>query len=226
MMSMSQTKNITVTITSCGRIDLLKRTIASFLETNTYPIYEYVVINDDPPSKHLVDEVFANLDNCNCRIKIIHNPENIGLKRSLDIIFNMVTTEYFFHLEDDWFFEHKNSYIEDSLTILENSPDIHQVWVRHAYDTPHPVIGVMLTCNGIEYHELQNNFNGVWNGYSWNPGLRRKSDYMRMFPNGVAEFKSEMECSVHSRKFDYRVVQLQNTACYHIGYDRSTRPDG
>jgi GT2 family glycosyltransferase len=225
---MPQIENITVTITSCGRIDLLKRTIASFLETNTYPIYEYIVINDDPPSKDLVDEVFANLDNCNCncRIKIIHNTENIGLKRSLDVIFNMVTTEYFFHLEDDWFFEHKNSYIEDSLTILENSPDIHQVWVRHAHDTPHPVIGVTLTCNGVEHCELHNDFNGVWNGYSWNPGLRRKSDYIRMFPNGVAEFKSEMECAVHSRKFNYRVVQLKNTACYHIGYNRSTCPDG
>ncbi len=217
-------EKITVTITSCSRIDLLKQTIASFLETNTYPIYEYIVINDDPPSKHMVDEVFANFDNC--RVRIVHNPENIGLKRSLDIIFNMVTTDYFFHLEDDWFFEYKNSYIEDSLTILENSPHIHQVWVRHARDTPHPVSGESLTCNGVEYRELHNNFNGIWNGYSWNPGLRRKSDYKRMFPNGVAEFKSEAECAIRSRKFDYKVVQLKNTACYHIGYNRSTCPDG
>jgi|LauGreDrversion4_2_1035121.scaffolds.fasta_scaffold17322_6 GT2 family glycosyltransferase len=215
-------ENITVTLTSCGRIDLLKRTITSFLETNTYPIYEYIVINDDPSSKDLVEEVFANLGNC----RIIHNPVNIGLKKSLDILFNSVTTNYIFHLEDDWFFEHKNAYVLDSLTILENSPDIHQVWVRHSHDTPHPAHTTLLTCNGVEYFELHNNFNGIWNGYSWNPGLRRKSDYLQMFPNGVAEFNSESECALHSRKFDYKVVQLKNTTCYHIGYDRTTYPDG
>ena len=215
-------ENITVTLTSCKRIDLLNQTIASFLNTNTYPIYEYIVINDDPQSKDLVDDACKELVNC----RIVHNPVNIGLKKSLDVIFNMVTTNYIFHLEDDWCFEHKNSYVENSLTILEKMPDIHQVWVRHARDIPHPVSETVLTCDGVEYRDVHNNFNGVWNGYSWNPGLRRKSDYLQMFPNGVAEFQSEMACAIHSRKFDYKVVQLNHTSCYHIGYNRSTSPDG
>jgi hypothetical protein len=215
-------QKITVTITSCKRIDLLKQTIASFLKTNTYPIYEYIVINDDPLSRDVVEDVFKDLNNC----RIVHNSVNYGLKKSLDIVFNMVTTDYFFHLEDDWYFEDKNDYIKNSLTLLENLPQVHQVWVRHAHDTLHPIINNVLHCNGVEYCDVDPNFNGVWNGYSWNPGLRRKCDYLRMFPNGVAEFKNEMECAVHSRQFDYKVVQLNKTSCYHIGYNRSTNPDG
>ncbi len=38
--------DISVVITSCGRQDLIERTISSFVEYNTYPISKYIVIED------------------------------------------------------------------------------------------------------------------------------------------------------------------------------------
>jgi hypothetical protein len=39
-------KEVTLVITSCNRIDLLKKTIASFERFNTYPIKKAIIIED------------------------------------------------------------------------------------------------------------------------------------------------------------------------------------
>ena len=38
--------SVTVVITSCNRVDLLERTIDSFIKYNTYPIDRYILIDD------------------------------------------------------------------------------------------------------------------------------------------------------------------------------------
>jgi hypothetical protein len=210
--------DVTVTLTTCNRVDLLEKTIQSFQDTNTYPINEYIIVNDDLTYKKDVDSIFKHFKNCT----VIHNPNNIGQKKSLDIAFSSAKNEYIFHLEDDWFFDSANSYVQNSLHILVNFQDIHQVWVRHEYDTPHKTKPGELSYNEIQFKEVDNNYAGCWNGYSWNPGLRRKSDYLKMFPNGISQFKDELQCALHTRNFNYKAVMLQPTSCYHIGYDRST----
>ena len=77
--------------------------------------------------------------------------------------------------------------------------------------------------NGVNYRYVDPNFRNCWCGYSWNPGIRRKSDYLKMFPNGISEHYDELACSIHVKKFNYKVVLLQPTVCYHIGYGRSTQ---
>ena len=47
-----------------------------------------------------------------------------------------------------------------------------------------------------------------------------------MFPNGFAEFKDEMQASTHTKKFNYKAVRLENTACKHIGWDNPTQRGG
>ena len=37
---------VTVVITSCGRLDLLDKTLSSFMEFNTYPIEKFIIIDD------------------------------------------------------------------------------------------------------------------------------------------------------------------------------------
>lgn len=197
---------ITVTITTCNRLDLLERTISSFLLHNTYPVAEYLMTDDsgDPGVAAELDRRYGD------RFKIFHNSPKVGLSKSLDILFGAASNEYIFHLEDDWFFE-RSGFIEDSLDIMINRPDIHQVWVRHTSDTPHKH-------NEDGSLPLWQN----WNGYSWNPGLRRKSDYLRMFPDGLHIYGEEFDCMQHSKNFDYKVISLINTSCYHIGYNRHT----
>jgi len=195
---------ITVTITTCARLDLLKRTLDSFFKYNTYPIAEFLM-TDDSGNSAIAKELY---DLYGDKFKIFHN-NHIGLSKSLDILFTNASNEYIFHLEDDWEFD-RPGFIEDSLSIMKDKT-INQVWVRHSWDTPHK-------CNEDGSLPIWQE----WNGYSWNPGLRYKSDYLKMFPNGLQEFGEEFDCMQHSKKFNYKVVSSLNTSCYHIGYNRHT----
>jgi len=73
----------------------------------------------------------------------------------------------------------------------------------------------------LSLNNYKTNYGQFWNGYSWNPGLRRKSDYLIMFPDGVSFFEYEYDCSSHTIKFDYLSVSLEETCCYHIGTIRT-----
>ena len=66
---------ITLVITACGRLDLLKRTIDSFNKYNNYPIYKRIIVDDSGDEKvheelkknyqgyHLILNVFMNIIN-------------------------------------------------------------------------------------------------------------------------------------------------------------------
>ena len=214
---------ITVILTHYKRLDLLQQTIDSFTCTNMYPIDEFIII-DDSAEKYYNEEVirlYGNIAN------IIINENNLGQKRSIDKLIDACNNEYIFHLEEDWLFDGKSKkYIENSLLILKNKPEIHQVHVRHHNDCVHPVIGDVQYINDVSYKFLDPNFRDAWNGFSFNPGLRRKSDINKMFPNGLEEFEDELQAALHTRQFDYRAVRLEDTVCRHIGWHNRTQIGG
>ncbi len=213
---------ITFTITSCNRIDLLEKTINSFTSINNYEIDEFI-LSDDSDNIDITNHIKTNYGD---RFKIISNTPRIGLSKSLDNLFKSSKNEFIFHCEDDWMFDSNPNLISDSLDILNENPDIYQVAVRHDYNNPHKPIGNKLkTSTSVEYFILSQEFRSmptqVWNGYSWNPGLRRKSDYLKMFPNGLSEFGDEYNCADYVRKFNYKSAVLFNTSCYHLGIERT-----
>jgi hypothetical protein len=211
---------ISLTMTHCRRLSELDITLNSFLATNEYPIDEFIII-DDSNDSNISDVLIRKYSKI---AKIIVNDKKIGQRGSLDNIFNQCRNEFIFHLEDDWEFDSKNNYVENSIKILKNMLDIHQVWVRHEFDNPHKSIGDYKKIDNVLFKDLDSEFNG-WNGFSWNPGLRRKSDYLNIFPNGFIVFKDEYECAQHSKKFKYKSVILENTSCKHIGYSNSMRKE-
>jgi hypothetical protein len=213
---------ITFTITSCNRIDLLDKTLNSFMSINNYEINEFIM-SDDSGNKEISNYLKTKYDD---KFKIISNNPKVGLSKSLDNLFNSAKNEFIFHCEDDWMFDSNPNLISDSLSILTENPGIHQVSVRHSHSNPHKPVGEkQYTTTSVEYWILTQEFksmpNQIWNGYSWNPGLRRKSDYLKMFPNGVSEFGDEYECANHTRKFNYKSAILNNTSCYHLGNERT-----
>ena len=46
-------KEVSLVITSCGRFDLLKKTLDSFFEKNTYPIKKIIIIEDSTEGEKL-----------------------------------------------------------------------------------------------------------------------------------------------------------------------------
>ncbi len=221
-------KKITVCLTSCNRFDLLSRTLKSFFTWNTYPIEKFIITEDstNPEMKKLILDRFGN------KIELIFNETNLGLYRSIDNMYKQVTTEYIFHTEDDWEYNGNNHFIQESLSILEERKDLHQVWVRKDYQNNVDFIEpqVLSTKDNVNYKMVKTDCGGGWGGFNHNPGLRLKVDYDNMFPNGYAGLIikdkpavfTEHACSIHAGKLGYRAATLLNSPCVHIGGGRTT----
>lgn len=213
---MTSSTDITFVLTSCGRFDLLAETMASFLACNTAPIARYVVIEDSGDAA--VRDVLAASD---VAIDVIVNDPPLGQMPSIDRAYAGVQTPYIFHCEDDWRF-FRSGFIEDSLALLEQFPDISTVGCRRAGQNPnHDRItraGELGCWQGVEFRRQAAGADRVWGGYSLNPGLRRLADYHRMgtfaamVHEGIASqwFKGQRMC----------VAVLENPACETTGSER------
>jgi hypothetical protein len=165
-------RGVTVILTSCGRQDLLERTIDSFLKFNTYPIDKWWIYEDSG-----VVGINDRLKEKYPFINWIEPPQRTGQIVALDTLWSKVETEYAFTLEDDWEF-YRSGFIEDSMAILEANPTIGQVWIRERNDTNgHPIQWI----EGQEWGIMKTN-HGLWTGLCFNPSLKRTADYTLIAP--------------------------------------------
>ena len=176
-------RDVTICLTSCGRWDLLEKTISSLV---TYwdgepPAAFY--INDD--SGQINQKLMSELDRFLMRHWQIMADwtftKREGQPQAIDKTYQLVQTKYIFHCEDDWEF-YNSGFIADSRSVLESEPKCACVWIRHPNDrNGHTVLpGVKLTKQGVRYQQLAHRFKGDWHGMTWSPGLRRLSDYIAM----------------------------------------------
>lgn len=212
---------VTFIITSSNRHDLLERTVKSFLKLNRYPIAEYTIHEDGTRETVKISDFVGLVFSLNIFDSVKSSPDKIGYSKSLDKLLSEVKTEYVFTCEDDWLFNGDADFIENSLKILKTRPDIHQVWIRDEHDHEHP-LGEVETIAGIQVKPVQKGYLKHWGGFSLNPGLRRISDLKRFFPNGLAEYGDEIECSKRVEKLGYKAVSMVNSSIVHIGWNRHT----
>ena len=224
-MFFSEESDVTVVITSCGRMDLLKETLDSFFKFNTYPIKEIIITEDsgDQNIHNIIPEKYKS------NFNLIINKNNIGQIRSIDKAYSKVKSKYIFHCEEDWLF-YRKGFIEDSKSVLEADSNIYQVWLRSFYhdvkrDYPFHSLGEEIPTHGPVAHKLLSS-REKWQGFSFNPGLRRKSDYLKI-TGGYSSFLSdkkqainvESELSRHIKENNCYAAILENDAVAHIGYD-------
>lgn len=157
--------DVTVVITSCNRLDLLYTTLHSFIRFNTYPIHKIIIIDDSG-----IPNVLQSLKGVNDLIICVENEINLGQIKSIDKAYAMVETDYVFHCEDDWEF-HREGFVEASKTMLEKRPNCINHWIRDPKDT-----------NGHPHKQgiLRLNHKGSWHGFTFNPTLKRMSDYNKI----------------------------------------------
>jgi glycosyltransferase involved in cell wall biosynthesis len=218
--------DVTVVLTACNRADLLERTLDSFFQMNTYPLARFIII-DDGVNFGCNDEVIKKYD---FPIEVIYNDPKLFQIKSIDKAYGMVETPYIFHMEEDWEFL-KPGFIEASKPVLEADPNIIQVWLRGIDDTtlPHPYYPDRYEVNENQMVLVQ--YAGIWNGFSFNPGLKRLSDW-KALPNGYdgceritpAEQSGgvtlECDVSVEYRKRGMIAMRFVESYVTHIGWDR------
>lgn len=166
---------ITGVLTSCDRYDLLRQTLDSFLETNSWPLERLIVVEDGPPIDRALRQRYGARP-----VEWLATGRRVGQMAAIDYAYSHVTTPFVFHLEDDWIFL-RPGFLERSLLVLDANPKCLQVWIRALDDTQgHPVEPDEYVSHGVTWRRLalDYHFRGDWHGFALNPGLRRLADYV------------------------------------------------
>ena len=99
----------------------------SFLRTckDTHMISDWIVVDDGSSQQDLdkMKERYPFLE--------IHKNPGKGQAAALNYLFSLVTTQWFFHMEDDWVFLKSGNYIMKLLQICEGNPKIRNATLRH-----------------------------------------------------------------------------------------------
>lgn len=210
---------VSLVITSCGRLDLLERTLNSFREHNSYPIARTILIDDSGDAaiyERLHNEFGACFD------EILCNDPKLGQIASIDRAYARVDTPYIFHCEDDWLF-YRKGFIEESMSVLAEDERIVTVWLRELWDADKHRIGrdIRHTVDGIMFRELAADNGSDWHGFTLNPGLRRLADYEQVKP--FTAVGHEYEINIRYWELGFYAAILEQGATEHIGWKRSER---
>ena len=230
---------VSFVMTACGRPDLMEKTLDSFFKFNTYPIERYIITEDsmDP-------EVFKECERLNTKkygnkLEFVFNNPKLGQSKSIDLAYGMIDTEYVFHCEEDWEF-YDDEFIEQSLSILKADPQVLQAWIRpksdkilndikpEIYEIAGVVVRDVLPKSFMVKGALPGGKDLIvkdYMGFSWNPGLKRMSDY-RLLKNGYSGISAEhmIDAFYRSHKNGYKVVSISENDeqgfVRHIGWGR------
>jgi hypothetical protein len=155
-------------VTSCNRHDLLKQTLDSFVASVDIAPETTIIVEDGLANRPewLVQPQLGN-------IVWLQNEKRLGQGHSIDRAYAAVNTECLFHCEDDWEFLQPGPFIAKSLEILAGYPKVltvtltnHKGWM--AEDPAYPFLINRPSKAGMSR---------IFDGLTWNPGLRRLSDY-------------------------------------------------
>jgi hypothetical protein len=207
-------QKITVALTSCGRTDLLLETLDTFKTYNTYKNTEIFIMEDRNENSNLLEE---RLKSKHKDINFFITPSRLGQHGSIDLLYKKINTDLIFHCEDDWRFK-KYGFIEKSIPLLESDEKLLQVHLRASHGINGHPVGDPYLINQERVRKLEYNFDKVWHGFSFNPGLRRKkdADLLGVFSN----FRFEYQISEFYKKNNFYAIVLDDSDGYveHIGY--------
>ena len=230
--------DVTFVLTSCGRMDLLEKTLDSFFKYNTYPIDRYLIIEDSTNTDVFERCKSLNIEKYNNKLEFIFNHEKLGQSASIDKAYSNVETEYIFHCEDDWEF-YQGGFIEDSIKVLKTQPKVIQSWIRPKSDgilnkiqnkiNSLPLGVCVRIVEPTSFIVKNANIDGSdivvtdFMGFSWNPGVKRLKDWEEL-PNGYAGFEREHLVDQYYRSRGFMVVSLSKNDeegyVKHIGWNR------
>lgn len=214
-MIFSEDSDVSVMVTSCGRFDLLRRTLESLDRFNTYPIRAVFITEDS--GEEAVRECIP--EHWRPHTTVFVNRPRLGQMASVDLAYSHIETPWVFHCEDDWAF-YRPGFIEDSMALLKADPQALQVWLRSAahdlaIHSPYVSLGERRVVDGVVSYEVRSS-KVEWQGFSFNPGLRRMQDYQRHAP--YAQHDGEKDLSrLYAADQRYALI-LENDAVLHTGF--------
>lgn len=206
-MTLPMPPDVTVTITSCDRRDLLSETLASL---RAHHVIGRLLISEDSGSDDMRAWLAANVPDAT-----ILPGNRTGIMASIDRLHRAVETPYIFHLEDDWVFDGPVDF-EAAKRALDADPTLSVVCVR-AFDELKRKHRDRSTPLGPGLRVMDPASHPEWYGYTSNPGVLRKSFWARYEP--VSRFRHD-ELSGIAKRDGFRVAYCVPGLARHIGDGR------
>jgi Glycosyl transferase family 2 len=202
---------LTTVLTSCGRFDLLKDTVASFLEH--FDAEKIIIAEDSEKTEEAA--AFAQAFPC---VEMRVNVPKLGQMRSIDALYATITTPYVVHLEDDWGFT-RSLDLASVIAFLEMRPDISVVCIaRRVYDPRFAKSARKTRAGGIDYLVWDLDAHPKWFSYSFNPSVARMALWREIGP--FAPFVTEEDLSLYCKSKGMRIALVDPGIADHIGDDR------
>ena len=202
---------VTICVTSCGRADLLARTLEQFQRYHSGGTWLISEDSTDPKMVAWLKEKYPFA-------RVLSGDKRLGLMGSIDRLYSEVTTPYIFHLEDDWDFDGPFDFAT-AIKILETDLSYSQVCGR-AFDEikkRHQRAAIRQVIAGADCAVMGINIHKQWYGFSSNPGLLRKTLWWRYQP--VAQYTHD-EWSQIVKSHGQRLVFLLPGVARHSGVGR------
>ena len=203
---------VTLFISSCGRPQLLKTTLESFMKYNTYPIKK-AIICEDSGNNGIIDFV-KNILPFPCNI--IYNRTRIGQMRSIENGVKHINTPYVFHCEDDWKFLNYG-FIELSISILNSDSKISQVLLRSYNEYVSRYNMKIIDINNPLCYRLKTNENN--DIYSFNPSLKRTEIELLNIPYEDWDDEFTIQTTINTLGYYSVITKNSNGFVEHIGWN-------
>lgn len=219
--------NVTATITSCGRFDLLQRTIESFIRTAGTGVN--IKIYDDSAVKEQQEKIISTYGKV---FDLYLGEERKGQAFALDFLYSKVQTPWLFHMEDDWEFL-DTGYLQASANVLNSDVSIMVVGLA--------IMDIYFQLGAaVNLHEV----GGVWiydhprwridEKHAWwwgtigSPNLKRLTDVKDLPKFSSVYGEEEWDNTVWRNLVEqgYKSVWLEKCYVKHIGDGRSLFASG
>lgn len=223
---------LTVIFFSCRRLHLLYQSIKAFLESNTYPFVDFIIVNDSGSSI-----IHKQIEDTYPGATFVFNEKNVGLMQSIDNGYAKVKTDFVSHFEDDWCCNGKKGFIEQAMAIMECNPLIEEVWF--ADYNQHPLDQKIYGSENIKFKLASENYQKglneindfAWHGFTTACALKRISDYNKVKPYADIPWQGTIwhrEQAIGERYHDlgYRTACLMDEYVKNIGYGQSEYKTG
>lgn len=209
----------TLAVTSCGRWDLLEITLESYFRCCDVLPVQMILLEDGPVPPPISAIPEGVLEGVPVMLEI--NDPRIGQIRSCDRLMSLVETENVVWLEDDWLFR-EEGWLEPSFAILAQYPEIVTVSLR-GRPWNHP----LREFPDWPFLIAEPGWQGGWGGFSFNCGLRRRSDFLKMGSyaalGGTDMYACQSELAISKKYLEagYRIADLGRPIVEHLGHGRS-----
>lgn len=238
--NLQQEPRIAVTMTSCKRLTLFRKTVNSFLNAcEDIDLIDKWIVVDDNSSEHdreIMKTEFPFID------FYWKTPEQKGHVYSMNLLMELTNgIPYILHLEDDFLFYHKARYISHMIRVLCDNEKIGQVLFNKNYAEIPDDISIpggipMTTMTHPEFPYIIHEYtptreeckkfvekygnapsNSYWPHYSLRPGLMKSQVWKTLGAYKEDAFHFEREYANRYTAVNFITAFLPVVVCQHIG---------